>query len=937
MVRSTFATMFVSSALVCSAAFAQVQTGSILVKVLDEQRAVLPGATMTITSSALVKGAATGATDTLGVYRFPSLPPGTYGVRVELQGFQTLVREGVIVSVGQTTPLELVLRPASVSESVTVVGGSPVIDTTSANVNVTITQQLLQATPGGRDIWSLLEYKMPGLATNRPDVGGAAGGLQATFSARGTSDSQNTHFLNGINVGSPSAIGATSFYFDYDSFEEMQVSTGAHDLAVSSSGVFVNMVTKTGSDRFSGRTSLFWEGHQLQSQNVDKYLSDFGFADDAGAVDFISDANGQIGGPIIKNKLRFFGSYRDWRVHVGVPGFTELDSTNISTALGNVTFQMNDKNRFTGFVAQQWYKKPNRNASALLTPDSTFREDNHIGLVQGWWNSVFSKTAFMDARISFQDLLFQLFQKGAQQSLLDLSTNVRQLNATNTSISTRKRLQASANFYYYVDQALGGRHEFRWGVDNQHAPASATDGRLDDVNLTYRSQPTPVASTVQIFNTPLTSKQAVDVFALYAQDSYTVEHLTVTGGVRWERLEGYLPEQSSPPSAYFPNDPRSFSAIHNIIHWKNLAPRVSFVYDLGGRGKTALKASAGRYSYQIATGAVNSVNKNFTASETHTWNDLNGDLQFTPGELGGLLSRSGTNITSYDPEVKRPHTDELLVGIDHELFPALKVTAVYTYRRERDQYGSINVGIPFSTYRLVSRTDLGADGLLNTGDDGTINVWDQDPATRGQDRFVITNSTGLNQQYHGFETTATKRFGNGWQLLAGYTYARTIVNAIDISNPNGFINSRGSTFYDRPHTIKVSGSYTLPHDIAVSGNFRLQSGKPIARTATFALTQGNVTVNATEPGSDRLDPFITIDARIAKVFKVGKGQELEVMLDGYNLSNANTVWDVRTLTGRINVREGGDPTGALINQQQYRSPISILPPRIFRLGAAFRF
>jgi hypothetical protein len=104
-------------------------------------------------------------------------------------------------------PLDLGLKLATRQEEVTVSGESPVVDTTSANVNVTLDTQLLQKTPGGRDIWSLVEYKVPGLVTTRPDVGGAAGGLQGGMVAHGTPNAQNTQFLNGINVGDPAAIG----------------------------------------------------------------------------------------------------------------------------------------------------------------------------------------------------------------------------------------------------------------------------------------------------------------------------------------------------------------------------------------------------------------------------------------------------------------------------------------------------------------------------------------------------------------------------------------------------------------------------------------------------------------------------------------------------------------------------------------------------------
>jgi len=252
-----------------STASAQVQTGSILVKALDEQGASTPGVTVTISSAVLVGGSASGVTDSGGIYRFPSLVPGTYTVKVELSGFQTIVRENVQVLVGQTTPLDLSMKIAAVAETLTVTGASPTVDTTSANVNVTLSKELLQSTPGGRDIWALTEYKVPGLVMSRPDVGGTSGGLQGTYTARGTTSAQNSQYLNGVNVGDPSAIGAAGFYYDFDAFDEIQVSVGAHDITVPTSGVFLNMITKSGTDKWLGQAAYFYSGKQVQSGNVD--------------------------------------------------------------------------------------------------------------------------------------------------------------------------------------------------------------------------------------------------------------------------------------------------------------------------------------------------------------------------------------------------------------------------------------------------------------------------------------------------------------------------------------------------------------------------------------------------------------------------------------------------------------------------------------------
>ncbi len=924
--------------LLAAPGFAQVQTGSILVRALDEQGAVLPGVTVTISSPVLVAGQMTSVTDTGGTVRFPSLTPGVYSVKLELQGFQTLVRENVIVSVGQTTPLELTLKVAAVEETITVTGESPVVDTTSGNVSVTLSQDLLQRTPGGRDIWSLVEYKVPGLISSRPDVGGSAGGLQGAMVARGTPNSQNVQFLNGINVGDPAAIGYTGFYYDYDAFEEIQVSTGAHDLSVPSAGVFLNMVTKSGTDRYQGKASFFWQGDATQSTNVNENLLRFGFRKDAGAVNYVSDATAQLGGPIVKNKLRFFGSYRDWRVHVNVPGFPEEEYTDMKSGLSNVAWQMTQNNRFTGFYARQYYYKPNRGASANNNPTSNWKEDDVFDITQGLWNSVLSNRSYLDARFTFNRIFFPLYLKGNDQALFDQATGFQDRNNTIGYVFERRRFQMNANYQYYLDNWLGGRHEFRVGFDHAHMPTKTEVYRYDDLNLSWNSA-LGRGTEVTLFNSPVNSKATVDQTALFAQDNFTIRRLTLMAGVRWERVEAYLPEQSSPPSRWFPDLQRTFPEVRDIINWKTAGPRFSAVYDLQGTGRTAVKANWGRYYYTVSSGVTNAVNPNFSVSERYVWNDLNGDLHFQPGEQGQLLSRAGGLTTSYDPDLKRPYTDEFATGVDHELIPNLRLSAIFTYRKEKEQYGNVDVGVPFSAYTPVSVPDIGRDGLAGTADDTTITVFNQDRATLGQNRIIITNDDRLSQTYRGLEITANKRFSNRWQMLVGYTVSKTEVEAANgVANPNALINAKGVIGIDRTHTLKITASYLLPGDWNVAANFRTQTGEPVTRTLRVSgLNQGVVTVNAEPLGSYRLDPLTTLDVRVSKIFRVQRQQELELNLDGYNLTNANTVWAVRTLTGRINLRYAGDPAGQVINQQQFLSPTNILAPRILRFGVTYRF
>src|SRR5712692_1504329 len=459
---------FVAALIVLSLAApasAQVQTGSILVKAVDQQGAVMPGVTITISSPVLVSGSMTGVTDGSGVYRCPSLVPGTYTVRMELSGFKTLVRECIVVLVGQTTPIDAALKVATLAETITVAGQTPTVDTTSANVNVNLSEQLIQGTPGGRDIWALVEAKVPGLVISRPDVGGTSGGLQGTFSARGTASAQNTSFLNGVNVGDPAAIGAAGFYYDFDSFDDIQVSTGAHDITVPTSGVFLNMITKTGGNKWNGSSTFTWTGQQLQGRNDhDPNLQKYGFRPNGNTSDFVSDINVTAGGPLVQNKVRFFGSFRDWRVHQNVPvqnAQSVLDQTNITSGLGNFTWQANQKNRISGFYSRQRYSKPNRllNSATITVPDSTVDEEDMFDLAQGLWNSVVGKNFFIDARGGVNKILFPTYQNGGnQQSTTDNATGIVTGNFPTDVIRNRDRYQANTTGQYYLDQARSEEH-----------------------------------------------------------------------------------------------------------------------------------------------------------------------------------------------------------------------------------------------------------------------------------------------------------------------------------------------------------------------------------------------------------------------------------------------------------------------------------------------
>src|SRR5438094_1494706 len=291
-------------------------TGSINGKVLDASGAVLPGVTVTATSPSLM-GVQTSVTDSGGNYRFPALPPGTYTVTFELPGFNTLKRTDIDITMGFTATVNVDLKVASLQETVTVTGESPVIDTSSTRVQQNFKLEALQEIPNARDLWSLLAVT-PGVAMSRIDVGGNRAGTQTGYTAYGYSG-QNRVLVEGINTTEGTA--GAGFYVDYGSFEEVFLGTIGQSAEMPTPGVQSQMLGKSGGNKFQGELYQDYESNGMIGENIEKNLPSRFLYDPAsnpgGAIRLHSnetesyrDFNINVGGPIKKDKVWWYFSHR---------------------------------------------------------------------------------------------------------------------------------------------------------------------------------------------------------------------------------------------------------------------------------------------------------------------------------------------------------------------------------------------------------------------------------------------------------------------------------------------------------------------------------------------------------------------------------------------------------------------------------------------------
>src|SRR5258706_10317196 len=283
--------------LVAVSAFAQLQTGNIFGKVQAKDGSVLPGVTVTLTGVGAPQDFITDAT---GNFRFINLSPGTYTLKGELAGYGTATRAGIGVNVGRSADVSLTLNP-SVSESITVTAEAPLLDVRKAGTAISVSKVELEKIPTSRDPWTILQ-QAPSVQVDRINVGGSQSGQQSVYVGKGATAAQNTFNVDGVNITDMGAMGSSPMYYDFDSFEEMQITTGGSDPRVQTPGVQLNMVTKRGTNDFRGSSRYFYTPGSYQSDatvpgEATSYLAQ------TNAINYVRDYGAEFGGPVWKDHL----------------------------------------------------------------------------------------------------------------------------------------------------------------------------------------------------------------------------------------------------------------------------------------------------------------------------------------------------------------------------------------------------------------------------------------------------------------------------------------------------------------------------------------------------------------------------------------------------------------------------------------------------------
>ncbi|MFO7732048.1 MAG: carboxypeptidase regulatory-like domain-containing protein [Candidatus Aminicenantes bacterium] len=664
-------------------AFAQVRTGNIYGKVVDGDGNALPGVSATLTGR--YTAPQTVVTTAEGNFRYLSLPVSNdYAVRLELAGFQTKIEENIVINVGTNANLTLTMNVAALEEEITVTAVTPVVDSKKTSVSQNVTQDLLQGLPTARDPWVILQMA-PSVVMDRENVGGAESGQQSTYVGRGaTSYSNNVWSMDGVVITDPAAIGSSPSYYDFDAFEEMQITVGGSDVSVQTGGIAMNMVTRRGGNKMTFGGRFYYSDDAMQATYSPEKLAELGIAG-FNKIRKSKDYGFNLGLPIVKDKAWFWGSYGVQDIGTFTVYGTK-DDTTLENYVGKLNLQIIPQNRFEAFIHSGAKIKLGRSTSTSnpegLAQGGAFKYGSPILKFQD--EHMFGSDMFVSLKFAYGDSGFSL------TPMTDLSfvkTPIWDVTAQRYYGSQASRYYVERPTYqynfltqYYNDNLFGASHEIKFGVEHaarKQYVESVWNGNFT-ISRNYNTSQIDLDAngTVDVptnrwyyysLSRGYYRNQFVDAYSGYLQDTLNFGRLTVMLGVRYDyqtpsigaiklaaitdslaysnpdftmetatksAIDALMPGVEVPDTTAIAEDGSTYA-------WKMFSPRLGLTYDVTGDGKTIAKLSFGQYGDFMGTGMADTWMRGGTSGNLRFWwNDANNDKTMTKDELYWLYRRT---------------------------------------------------------------------------------------------------------------------------------------------------------------------------------------------------------------------------------------------------------------------------------------------------------
>ena len=911
-------------------------TATVSGQVRDELGAPIPGAAITVTPVA--RGAVSHATAGAdGRFEIGGLARGRYAVIGEQPGLLPAVIPELILAAGVSRSVTLELKLPGITEVTMVSSHNPIVDVQNATVGTNFGGAMLRDIPNQRDLFALLA-QTPGITMPRPDVGGNTAGTQSPYRAYGLAG-QSITTLDGVNItAGADDVGA---YIDYGALAEATVAAAGNSAEVPVAGAAVTTVVKSGSNMLLGEVYADYKpgGHKYTpggrrlfdgSENYAKYR----------------DINGQLGGPLMKDSLWYFTSFRDQYVALttgmfdrpqeegGTPGQPFTTQTTEYTV--KLNHRRNGDSTLTFMTQLGRKQQPFRFGSGVnafqYPVESTARQDSRSHIGKAGYMQVIANRATLDTSINVYGNRFPLTARTDKTPIIDDVTFVRRGGYSTPALSKDRRRHYNADLTVYAD-----RHDIKIGYMYQrYAPqytAYGAPGPAGTAGHFYIVTTNGVPSSFWTDNGPVWSVNILKNHALFFQDRFQVTpKLTLNYGLRFDRYHSSYPEQRFGANGdgpcvgdrdcdFGPFAVRAVTPAREVATFNTLVPRVALIYDLFGNSKTALKASWGRFATNPAASIASLVNPIDIITRKYAWdadyltlNTAVAATRITPRYVATLRPISGgaqLTPTTVDPDLKDSYTDEYTIGAEQEIAGDVRAHVTFVRKRQQDTFGRYDRLRTLSSFAPVQALDPGPDGIVRNADDRIVTVWETVVPPDTTDYYLTNKPIG--DTYGTVEFGATKRMSERWQLTSGFDWTKRNLASQFSEDPNAVSWSPNNNTTTTGWTFKASGSYVFNRGVLISLSYNAMKGEPHGRLFTVTdrhlrladpnrtapLVQGNMTIMADKVGTYYLPPINLVNLRAQKEFVIKDTQRLHLMLNVFNLTGAKTVTGVVQTTGAL--------------------------------------
>jgi hypothetical protein len=874
-----------------SMSYAQIRTGTITGIVTDSTGEILPGATVGLSGKKLMGGVRSIITTEKGKFRFPNLMPGEYEITVTLAGFQTTKRSKLRVNIAGTITVDVILKLATLEETITVSAESPVVDVTKSIISTNIDSELMELLPMRR--FSFFDY-----VGTTPGVTSSSGDHSSNWqSAMGSSSTANTYYFEGVETTSPDNAGSW-YWANVDAIEEMDVIiSGAPAEYGNFQGMVVNIVSKTGSNTFSGNLNFYYRANWLTGNNTPD--EEFPFYRDK-----YNEVTGTLGGPIIKDKLWFFFAGQlatDTSVGVGADPDFGAGLYSSKTMFWRFDWQINKNNKLTFSCDFDWYRWE-ATPDAFTPYEAVMSEDSSNPLPSATWTSILSQNTFFE--IKYAGWWVTLISEAADGDRItpqhyDAYTGMYSGNNSWWGDWPQRQHQVQGSVSHYAEDFLGGDHEFKFGVIYNHGYAGWKWGYNGNMYFwDWDGSP-----SYAFYMDPEEYGGVLNRISSFLDDSWSIgDRLTLNLGIRFDHTRGGYPEYARLDKDGNPTD-ETFPEDMDLLKWDTWSPRLGLVYQLTADRKTIVKASYGRYyGHMLMRDFYQSA-----PSKSHRywyWYDPDTESYSWETEHIDPIADYG-----FDRNIKCPYSDSFSVGIEREIFPDFSLSLTGIYKESKDPVNEQNTD---AEYEVIDYDD-------EYGDQ-TIQIYNQ---TNPDDSFYLTTNRDHKTNYKALILAFRKRLSNNWQVSGSVTLSRSRQYPKGYSDKNSLINMYDVPGnYDREYQFKLSGTYIFPYGIMFSAYFAHEQGRPYNRTVRVWLDQGYRTIAAEERGSKRFPSQTYLDLRLEKSFRLWGNSQLKFLIDVWNIFNTDYNYWVASTNA---------------DSDAYLAPGGFVLPRRAQLGIRFVF